>query len=413
MANQKGFYIGIDLNDDWTQIGYYTEGMQEPETVSLVAGEEYYRIPTVLCQMPGTKAFCLMDSQGERARREDVAYLDRLLGRSLGGEQIMLGAQEYAAPKLLSLYLKKLLRMVPGLSEFSQIQKIAIHLKRLDDKVVRLFLELLESLGISREDVTLLDDGESFCHFAMNQPRELRQYDNVLFVCEGDRLSCLYLTKQGKKSPVTVDITEQVLGELPKEAEKRDGAFAGAASRVLKGKLVSAAYLTGEGLEGGWMKEALTVLCRGRRVFQGRNLYVKGACYGSYLQAQKENPGYLYFSEYKLKRDILLRVHDAQQVRFHALAEAGSSRYEVSASCQVLLSGEPEIEVWLKSPGSSEAGIRSLKLTDLPARPDRMTRLQVELYAGEAGRLCFKVTDLGFGSWYPASGREWEYKIDE
>ena len=38
MANQKGFYIGIDLNDDWTQIGYYTEGMQEPETVSLPRG---------------------------------------------------------------------------------------------------------------------------------------------------------------------------------------------------------------------------------------------------------------------------------------------------------------------------------------------------------------------------------------
>lgn len=413
MANQKDFYIGIDLNDSWSQISYCTEGMPEPETVSLVAGEEYYRIPTALCLLPGAKAFCLTDSQGERALREDVVYLDRLWSRSLNGDRILLESGGYTAEELLGLYFKKLLRMVPELSDFSQIQRMAVHLKRLDYAGVRLLRELLERLGICRERVTVLDDAESFCHFAMNQSRELKQYDNVLFACERDRLECLYLTKSGRTMPVTVSLTRLDLGELPADPGKRDSVFAKAVTGVLQGKLVSAAYLTGEGLEGGWMKEALTVLCRGRRVFQGRNLYAKGACFGSLQQGKKEACSYLYFSEYKLKRNIFLKVRDGERMRYHELAEAGESRYEVSASCQVLLSGEPEIEVWFRTPGSSEAGIRSLKLTDLPLRPDRMTRLKVELYSEKGSGLCFKVTDLGFGSWYPASGRVWEYSIDE
>ena len=45
-AKQEELYIGIDLGDDWTQISYYRPEMKEPETISVVAGEERYRIPT-------------------------------------------------------------------------------------------------------------------------------------------------------------------------------------------------------------------------------------------------------------------------------------------------------------------------------------------------------------------------------
>lgn len=416
MASQKDIYIGIDLNDSWTQISYCTRTEPEPETVSLVAGEEYYRIPTALCRLPGANDFCLPDASGERASSADAVYLDRLWGRSLTGEQVVLGQQEYPLMELLGLYLKKLLRMVPGLSnslDFSRVGHITFHLGQLDYAEVCLLRGLMEGLGIPKELVSVQDGRESFCQFAMNQKKELKQYDNVLFLCEKNHLSYLYLTRDKRTKPEQILLMDQDLGELPADPGMRDQAFTRYAEKVLKGRLVSAVYLTGGGLEGGWMKESLTVLCRGRRVFQGWNLFAKGACYGSWLQAKPQACDYVYFSEHKLKRNIFLKVREGGRNRYHEMAEAGESRYEVASSCQVLLSGDPQIEVWFRSPASNEADIRSLELTDLPIRPKRMTRLQIELYSGEDNRLWIRITDLGFGSWYPASGKVWEYSIDE
>ena len=43
-------YIGIDLNDRYAMISYYKLNMDEPETVSTIAGSEYYQIPTLLAK---------------------------------------------------------------------------------------------------------------------------------------------------------------------------------------------------------------------------------------------------------------------------------------------------------------------------------------------------------------------------
>lgn len=413
MAERKDFYIGIDLDDTWAQISYCTQERPEPETVSMVAGEEHYRIPTALCRMPDSGAFRLPDSHGLRAAEEGVMYLDRLWGRSLLGERVEIGDREYELSELLLFYLKKLLRMVPGLSDFSQVREISFHLKQVGYDAVMLLRELMGRIGIEKEHTFALDDEECFCHFAMNQAREQRQHDNVLFLCQENVASCLYLTRSRKTHPVQLKIEGHSLGELPVEAKERDLAFSRHISQILPGKLISAAYLMGDGLEGGWMKQALLMLCRGRRVFQGRNLFTKGACCHSYLQAHKEGCDYIYFSRHKLKRNIFLEVREGERTRYYELAEAGESRYEASASCQALLSGEPEIDLWLREPDSREAVIQSLKLPELPRRPDKLTRLNLELYCGRDGQLRVRATDLGFGVWYPSSGKVWEYKIDE
>ena len=38
-------YIGIDLNDKYAMISFYTQEMSEPNTISMVTGSEVYQIP--------------------------------------------------------------------------------------------------------------------------------------------------------------------------------------------------------------------------------------------------------------------------------------------------------------------------------------------------------------------------------
>ena len=51
--------------------------------------------------------------------------------------------------------------------------------------------------------------------------------------------------------------------------------FAHTVRETLEEGIVSTIFLLGDGFKEGWAKESLKLLCRGRRVFQGNNLYSK------------------------------------------------------------------------------------------------------------------------------------------
>ena len=45
---ENPYYIGIDLNDKYAMVSFFQLNMNEPETVSTIAGSEVYQLPTVL-----------------------------------------------------------------------------------------------------------------------------------------------------------------------------------------------------------------------------------------------------------------------------------------------------------------------------------------------------------------------------
>lgn len=364
-------YIGIDLNDDWTQISYYHQGMADAETVSTVIGEARYRIPTASYREP---------ENGE---------------------------------ELLVQFLRKVICLVPGIMEPREVAAVTFHLPHICMEDITLLKRVMAQLGVPAERVFFQDDKESFCHFALNQKKELALHDVILFCCEENELSCLYLTRKTRTLPQKIEITTRTLGRLPEDPKERDRYFAEAAAQVLAGKIVSAIYLTGEGLEGGWLADSLTILCRSRKVFQGRNLYTRGACFESIMQMHNDKCSYVFSGEYKLTKNILLQVKQQNRTFFKELAKAGSCCYEVNGSCEVLLAGEPFVDIWLQAPDSNQARIESLELTELPERPDKATRLLVEVVPLGVTRVAIRITDLGFGSWYASSGKVWEYCIDE
>ena len=55
--------------------------------------------------------------------------------------------------------------------------------------------------------------------------------------------------------------------------------FADIVERVFAGKIISAVYLLGNGFDGDWLKVSLQKLCRNRKVFAGKDMYSRGACY--------------------------------------------------------------------------------------------------------------------------------------
>ena len=86
----------------------------------------------------------------------------------------------------------------------------------------------------------------------------------------------------------------------------KDASFLKIVSEVTGGHIVSAVYLTGDGFDGEWMKESLSFLCKGRRVFMGKNLYSKGACYAAARKCMTEENSwqFVYMGDNEMKVNV-------------------------------------------------------------------------------------------------------------
>ena len=90
----------------------------------------------------------------------------------------------------------------------------------------------------------------------------------------------------------------------------------------------------------------------------------------------------------------------------------GENWYEAKNQCEILLAGTNTVDFWLQLPDSREAKIESLELTDIPKRPERMTRLSVMTEALSDSAVKVTIRDLGFGEIYKSSEKVWEYKME-
>jgi hypothetical protein len=172
----------------------------------------------------------------------------------------------------------------------------------------------------------------------------------------------------------------------------------------------SAVYLTGEGFHGGWMKDAAMFLCRGRRVFQGENLFSKGAAYSALLHADKpsEIPDSIFLAQDALRSNIGIEVLLREQKGYHVLLDAGVKWYNAEVEEDFILENGKEFSLLQTPVTGGEPQQLTVRLDGLPDRPDRTTRLRVLLSMPAADRLRVRIRDLGFGDIFPSGGGVWE-----
>lgn len=400
---EEEWYIGIELGNAWTMVSCYGAGMKEPETKGLVTGSQSYRIPTAICKKPGI-------SQWYLSEKPEGLYIEHLLERAASGEVIE-AEGEYEAKELFLIFLRKIMRMVLPGQGIGVVTKCVFSVEQVNREVTELLMECSQILGMKPEQIVIQDNKESFYAYAVSQERELWLYEVALFSCENQKVTYWEMNHDKHTAPQVSRVVEQQLGELPKESSERDKAFAGMIQKTLSGRIISAVYLIGDGFEGGWMKESLQQVCRGRRAFQGKNLFTKGACYAGVMEVHPEKRETVYFCNYKTRKNICLRASDKDREYMYSLVEAGQNRYQVQKTCCILLEGEPALDVWIQSPGKKEAVIESLELQGLEPAEGKGCRLEVKVRGNVQENLQLTVRDIGLGELLAGSNQEWEYEI--
>ncbi|SCX76106.1 hypothetical protein SAMN05660668_00164 [Pseudobutyrivibrio sp. AR14] len=406
--SSEGAFLGIDISAKSTVVSLYKADMAEPSTVSTVLGEECYSIPTTVAKRVGMSQWFFGDEAIKRSRTKEAVLVEDLFTLALKKDMVFIDDSSYEAQDLLVIFFNKIFSIPGPMAAMDSIDKLIICVEQVSLEIMELMNYVASKLGFSSKQLMLIDRNECFYYYALSQKPELFLYKVALFDYSGSNVISCVLNRNQSTRPqlITLDVANH--GDI---IDNRDELFEKIITDTIGNELYSAVYLVGDGFDGDWMKSSLTKLCKGRKVFLGKNLYSKGACYAGYIKEGNRDWPFIFIGDNDLKMNLSIKILDNNVMKFYTLIDAGQSWYDVKGECEVILDGEPEIEFFIQRPESREAHTEVLELTDMPKRENRTTRLRIEASPVSDVAVSIAITDLGFGEISAASGKKWEHII--
>ena len=344
------YVVGYDLNDQFCQISYFRDGMEEPQTREVLA--DNYKIPLVL----GTKDGHWLYGQeaAHHMSEEPQRFCDRLFSRAIDGETTEITRSEVPVTKLLEQFIKL------SLAEYPSIDYLVFSVPELTEQVVRMLKRIGRHIGVDPAKVLVQDYKESFCQFMYDQPKELWKYEAALFYCDKEKVTA-YMMKRVETEyaadNTTFVMVEEVSHALMSElhvtfpvinvelAMEADMRFLHFVNGVFDKRRISSVFLTGEGFESNWYPEPLKVMCNGRRVFLGNNLYSKGACYEAQRKHSGRRDGPVYLDESKMTDQVCLKIRSGEDFEWFPIIAWGEHWYETDCTSAVLLENNDPLEL--------------------------------------------------------------------
>lgn len=417
-AGKKGMsggILGMDL-DDWSaQISFWLPGAQTPETISTGDGEED-RIPAVLCRRTERDVWTYGKEALETARRGGGVLADRLLSRALAGEQLEIGGEWFEAAALLALFIKRSLSLLGGAMRPEKADFFMFTLERVDRQALEMVERIALLLSLPPERVSCQSRAESFFFYNISQPEELWRHSCLICDFGGERLKTLLLEVNRHTRPATVTVAQEEHPELERQddREEMDEAFLSIFRSVSDGRIIDTVYLIGDGFAGEWYPKTLAVMCRNRRVFQGNNLYSKGACYGG--KAKRPGGGvsgreYVYLGSDMLRVNVGLLTEKRGKETCLSLLDAGMNWFDARGECEFLLDADHTFTLRLTPVSGKKLREVVVTLSGVPERPPFATRIFLAASCPDAETVRLRMEDRGFGGFFPSSGLAWEESL--
>lgn len=419
MDTQKKVIIGYDLCEDYTQISCFSYKSFEPLMIGQHEGEGDCKIPTLLCLKKDTKQWLLGEDAAACARNGAGILVDRLLTKVINSEETEILGTAFSANALLEKFFHKTLTLVKNYFPTEPITRLVVTVRNTEPEFIEKIYQALSMLGIGKDRAVVISHASAYLYYALSQDKALWMNDVGLFDF-GDEGLCYYQIRVNRRSmPMVAGLYKTDFSDslnmpiLKKKPRNAAYIFETLANSALYKKIVTTLYFTGNGFEGNWAEEVFKGLCAGRRVFFGQNLYTKGACYAAREYAGDRQLGdILLLNDDMIISTVAARVYCDTRFTEVELAQVGSVWYEVNNSIEVIPEGNAELEITLKNIMTRDIIREKMILNQFPERPDRTTRLQINFSCKDKSTGVIKVTDLGFGEFYPASGKEMEFSIE-
>lgn len=422
LLNHDKLLVGYDIGDDYAQISYAFSEDGDVETLSSVAGEQRLRIPAVLCKRPGVNQW-LFGKEALRCEQEEEGIAVReLLAMAIDGEPVKIDGESYEPVSLLTLFVKKTLGLLSQL-ESDKIYAMTITCESLDARRLEVLSGVVSGLLLKTDRVSFQSYEESYYNYMLYQPEELWTHQSLLCDYRGGRIFVYHLECNRHTTPNVVFVDKKeypfpAYENMPEDdalreqrMERLDREFLEIAEDACRNRRISSVYLIGENFSEDWMKESLRSLCRGRRVFQGNNLYSKGACFGrkEKLKSSEAGKNHVFLGEDKLRANIGMKLLRQGEESYAALLDAGQNWFEASQTLEFYLQGGNCFDVTIMPLMEKNGKVSRIILEELDGE---LTRLRAHFFMTAANRMAVEIEDLGLGELRPSKGHVWKEEME-
>lgn len=418
-CRENSLAAGLDINRSCVQLSCMQLSGEEVQTISTHMGNEQYEIPLSLFLTENTDGW----QYGEKAREcmEDTGgvFVDDLWQGVLTHRELIMEDRTYSYEELMAVYLDRVLALVRQSGYSGRIETLVITAETMDTDTIRHLQTVCSHLATDVDNVYYIDYKESFYAYATSMKKELWNHEVFLFYYSDRSLRAYRLYVNQKKLPFRVQTDEMDYGEVEygreeladsaEAGEEMDARFLATLEKLFAKRVVSCVYLIGDGFLPGWMKHSLQFLCRGRRVFQGNNLFTKGACYAGALYRGKRKPAGEYYGSQSVPCDVRFGILNKGVREYRYAARKGEPWYRAGVMLECLWNQSDELKIELvfdnKDP---QKQVVLLELDNFPERPVRASRVRITIRFTDAVSGLVTVEDMGLGQFHESSGMRWE-----
>ena len=393
--------IGIDLSDDYT-------------AVRKDSGQEVAVIPTVICREKKSEEWHAGEDAFRTALSGRGVLTDRLLKLLRKNGTSTVSGHRYTAVELLAQFLKKILSDQLSDEERSDIGSVVFAVHEPEKLILDRISEAAVLAGLPDGSFGFVSHAEAFADFVLMQPKELYSNSAGCFDLSDETLAFYELRVIRGLSRNTVVVEKKDIEEafhidiLRNEAGRKlgDGIMYEAAVSNMERKIFSSVFLTGKGfLQLDWAADFKNYICRRRRVLMEQGIFAIGAMKAARDRARGESLPYNLYCDMRLLSDISMNVITGSRESRLVLASAGECWYGLKVHAEFLPVGRDDLVLDIE-PVDRFAKKKAVRtgISDFPERPDRCTRVRMDLefLAGDLLRVTY--TDLGFGELFPATG---------
>jgi hypothetical protein len=419
MDNSRKLIVGYDLCEDYSQISCYSYKTFEPIPICPTEDEDNTLIPTALCEMSESRTWVFGKEAIKCARDGSGVLADKLLYKLKHGEEVTIFGEKYSAVYLLEKYLRKTLMLIKNHFPTETITQIVVTICEMDPLIIEGIFEALYMLGIDKDRANVISHGSSFMYYALSQDRKLWLNDVGLFDFSEEGLSFYQISVNRRVSPMIAGMEKKDFSDtlnfsiLNNKNVDKEYTFDTIANTVLYKQIISTLYFTGRGFDGDWAEEVIKSLCAGRRAFIGNNLYTRGACYAAKEASGEEGlNNIILLSNEMIVSKLAVKAYLDGTLQEILLTNAAVPWYEVNEDIDVIPDEATDIEIVIRNIMTKEIIRERILLNNLPKRPNRMTRLNINITCVDKASIKLVISDMGFGDIYPATGKLSEYLLD-